>query len=167
MNRRISQAYYQSPLGAIVVEVDSGAVVSLRYVEDDVAAAATDTITQSHNNAITDTFRWLDVYFSGREPSFMPPIRLRGTAFQQKVWRELMAVPYGRTVSYGELGRRVGCRSAQAVGGAVGRNPVAVIVPCHRVVGADGSLTGYAYGLDRKRRLLQLEGILSSNQYSY
>lgn len=154
MNRRISQAYYQSPMGTIAVEADGGAVVSLRFVEE------TDGLADSQIDEFSKVFRWLDVYFSGREPSSMLPVRLQGTSFQQKVWQELLTIPYGQTVTYGELARRVGCRSARAVGGAVGRNPVAIIVPCHRVVGADGSLTGYAYGLDRKCRLLQMEGIL-------
>lgn len=101
--------------------------------------------------------RWLDRYFDGGTPEGIPPLRLEGTPFQQRVWQELMHIPYGRTVSYGQLAERIGCRSAQAVGGAVGRNPVAIIVPCHRVVGADGTLTGFAYGLERKRWLLTHE----------
>ena len=111
------------------------------------------------------TFRWLDIYFSGREPDLMPPLSLKGTPFQQRVWKELLTIPYGQTVTYGELARRLGCRSAQAVGGAVGRNPISIIVPCHRVVGAcygvgsadNGSLTGYAGGIEKKRALLGME----------
>ena len=87
----------------------------------------------------------------------MPSLSLRGTSFQQRVWKELLTIPYGQTVTYGELARRLGCRSAQAIGGAVGRNPISIIVPCHRVVGADSSLTGYAAGLDRKEWLLHWE----------
>ena len=106
--------------------------------------------------------RWLGIYFSGRivetfHETSLPLLSLRGTPFQQRVWKEILTIPYGQTVTYGELARRLGCRSAQAVGGAVGRNPISIIVPCHRVVGADGSLTGYAGGLDRKRALLELE----------
>ena len=105
--------------------------------------------------------RWLDAFLAGEEPAFTPPLHLRGTPFQQRVWRLLLEVPYGTTTTYGELARRLsegGRRmSPQAVGQAVGRNPVALVVPCHRVVGADGSLTGYAYGLELKRRLLSLE----------
>lgn len=104
-----------------------------------------------------ETRRWLDGYFSGMNPGFLPPLNPQGTPFQQKVWRELLNIPYGTTVSYGEIARRIGCRSAQAIGQAVHRNPIAIIIPCHRVIGADGSLTGYASGLDMKRRLLQLE----------
>ena len=107
------------------------------------------------------TRQWLDAYFAGTIPQAMPPLMFRGTAFQQHVWAELLTVPYGQTVTYGELARRLGVHSAQAVGGAVGRNPISIIVPCHRVVGSDGSLTGYAGGLDRKRALLQLEQKIS------
>lgn len=104
-----------------------------------------------------ETRRWLDCYFSGKDPGFLPPLNPQGTPFQQKVWQELLNIPYGTTVSYGEIARRIGCRSAQAIGQAVHRNPIAIIIPCHRVIGADGSLTGYASGLDMKRCLLQLE----------
>ena len=105
--------------------------------------------------------RWLDCYFSGHCPDFLPPLALQGTPFQRRVWRALMDIPYGATTTYGALARSVGCRSAQAVGQAVGRNPVAIIVPCHRVVGSDGTLTGYAYGLERKEYLLKLESTVS------
>ena len=110
-----------------------------------------------------DAFRWLDIYFSGRDPGFTPRMELRGTPFRKEVWEILLGIPYGSTMTYGEIaeivGRRRGIRrmSAQAVGGAVGHNPVSLIVPCHRVIGAGGALTGYAGGLDLKRRLLQLE----------
>ena len=104
-----------------------------------------------------DVCRWLDSYFAGEKPTFDIPLSLQGSDFQLRVWHELLTIPYGHTIPYGELARRIGCRSAQAVGGAVSRNPVVIIVPCHRVVGADGSMTGYAYGLNRKQYLLQLE----------
>ena len=87
----------------------------------------------------------------------MPPINQSGTGFQLRVWKALLDIPYGQTISYGELARRIGCRSAQAIGQAVGRNPIAIIVPCHRVIGSDGSLVGYEWGLERKQYLLQLE----------
>ena len=104
-----------------------------------------------------ETRRWLDIYFSGHKPNFTPSLLLQGTAFQKHVWVALLSIPYGQTVTYGELARRLGCRSAQAVGGAVGRNPISIIVPCHRVIGANDNLTGYAGGLDKKRALLTLE----------
>ena len=102
-------------------------------------------------------FRWLDLYFAGQAPDLAPRLRPEGTAFQHRVWQELMKIPYGETATYGAIARRVGCRSAQAVGQAIGRNPIAIIIPCHRVVGAEGRLTGYAYGVERKRRLIEME----------
>lgn len=141
---------YSSPLGNMLVECDGSALTSLRFATAADAAVST--------NIPADIQRWLDCYFNGSRPDYVPPLKLQGTAFQQRVWSELLAIPYGRTTTYGEIARRIGCRSAQAVGQAVGRNPIAVVVPCHRVVGADGTLTGYAYGLELKRRLLELEG---------
>ena len=111
-----------------------------------------------------ETKRWLDIYFSGREPDFMPPIHMIGSPFQRSVWEILRQIPYGRTTTYGEVAKRLAAErglsrmSAQAVGGAVGHNKISIIIPCHRVVGAGGSLTGYAGGVDKKLRLLQLEG---------
>ena len=113
--------------------------------------------------ALAEAARWLDAYFSGREPDFLPPLHPHGTAFQRAVWDILRSIPYGQTMTYGEIARRLAAQqglshmSAQAVGGAVGHNPISLIVPCHRVVGANGSLTGYAGGVERKLRLLQIE----------
>lgn len=104
-----------------------------------------------------ETRRWLDLYFSGKKPEFTPPLKPQGTPFQQKVWHELLTIPYGETTTYGAIARRIDCRSAQAIGQAVHNNPIAIIIPCHRVIGADGSLTGYASGLEVKQQLLQLE----------
>ena len=106
------------------------------------------------------------MYFSGREPDFAVPLRPSGTPFQQEVWAALREIPYGQTTTYGAIARQMAARrglprlSAQAVGGAVGRNPICILVPCHRVLGADGSLTGYAGGVERKRWLLESEGAL-------
>ena len=107
--------------------------------------------------------RWLDIYFSGREPDFTPPLHPVGSAFQQAVWALLLGIPYGETTTYGTLARKLAEKqglthmSAQAVGGAVGHNDISLIIPCHRVVGANGSLTGYAGGIDKKIKLLELE----------
>lgn len=102
----------------------------------------------------------LQAYFAGRRLVFDLPLALEGTTFQQAVWADLLKIPFGQTISYGELAERVHAPSAvRAVGAAVGRNPVSIIVPCHRVIGRDGDLTGYAGGLDRKTALLQLEGV--------
>ena len=110
-----------------------------------------------------DTRLWLDLYFGGEKPDFIPSLNPQGTLFQQKVWRELLTIPYGQTTTYGAIAKRLNCRSAQAVGQAIHRNPIAIIIPCHRVIGADGSLTGYAAGLDFKRELLKLENGLIPN----
>lgn len=113
----------------------------------------------------TEVKRWLDIYFFGREPDFMPPVHMIGSDFQLSVWKLLTQIPYGETTTYGELAKRIAAErglprmSAQAVGGAVGHNEISIIVPCHRVVGTGGSLTGYAGGVDRKRKLLTLEGV--------
>ena len=112
---------------------------------------------------LTEAKRWLDVYFSGKMPDFMPPLHPIGSDFRQEVWALLLQIPYGQTVTYGELARQLAEKqgrprmSAQAVGGAVGHNKISIIIPCHRVVGTGGSLTGYAGGIDRKVKLLALE----------
>lgn len=114
---------------------------------------------------LQETRRWLDIYFSGEIPTFLPRLSLKGTPFQMAVWEELLAIPYGTTTTYKEIAARVAERlgrkkmSAQAVGQAVGHNPVGIIVPCHRVIGSNGSLTGYAWGLPMKESLLRLESI--------
>lgn len=142
---------YHSPLGNIVLTSDGSALTGLRFAE------ATNGEQAQGIPPLADACRWLDLYFSGAKPDFTPRLAPRGTPFQQSVWRELLTIPYGQTVSYGHIANRLRCRSAQAVGGAVGRNPIALIIPCHRVIGSDGHLTGYAYGLDRKQWLLSHE----------
>ena len=142
---------YHSPLGDIVLTSDGSALTGLRFVEDPCGKLVQDI------PALADACRWLDLYFDGSQPDFTPRFAPMGTPFQLSVWRELLTIPYGQTVSYGHIARRLRCRSAQAVGGAVGHNPIALIIPCHRVIGSDGHLTGYAYGLDRKQWLLSHE----------
>ena len=113
--------------------------------------------------AFAETVKWLDVYFSGEEPDFLPPIALHTTPFRREVCEIMLTIPYGETMSYGEIAALIAQRrgidrmSAQAVGGAVGHNPISIIIPCHRVIGTDGSLTGYAGGLNKKAALLKLE----------
>ena len=114
---------------------------------------------------LEDTKKWLDLYFSGEEPNFTPKLKLEGTEFRREVWKILLKIPYGETLSYKDIAEKLMASgkyermSSQAVGGAVGHNPISIIVPCHRVVGTSGSLTGYAGGLARKVRLLELEGV--------
>lgn len=152
---------YDSPLGEIVLTGDDTALTGLWFRDRRPCPAG---LEWGNTPVLRQTERWLDLYFGGEEPDFTPPLALRGTAFRRIVWELLLSeLPYGRTVTYGELASRTAARlgraamSAQAVGGAVGQNPILLIVPCHRVIGADGSLIGYAGGLDRKRRLLELE----------
>lgn len=141
---------YSSPIGALELAFDGPVLTSLHLT------LAGPRIPAPASPSNVPAIRWLDCYFSGREPDFIPPLEPQGTPFQRRVWQELLKVPYGHTVTYGELARRIGCRSAQAVGQALNRNPIAIIIPCHRVVAASG-LGGYAYGPDIKRKLLNLE----------
>ena len=112
---------------------------------------------------LAETKRWLDIYFTGREPGFLPPLHPIGSAFRQSVWELLLRIPYGQTTTYGEIARQLAAKrglariSAQAVGGAVGHNEISILIPCHRVVGMSGSLTGYASGISKKAKLLELE----------
>ena len=159
-----SFARYGSPFGGITLEGSGDALTGLWF---DCQRPAGCSWREGAWLPIFDgAFRWLDIYFSGKLPGFTPVLELAGTPFQREVWSILLEIPYGRTVSYGEIAARVarqrGLRrmSAQAVGGAVGRNPVSLIVPCHRVIGADGNLVGYAGGLGLKSSLLHLEGII-------
>jgi len=157
-------SHYASPLGGMTLVSDGTALVGLYFDGQKYAAEGLDaTHTQKNLPIFEEALRWLDVYFSGRKPDFTPPTAPAGTAFQQSVWEILRTIPYGETTTYGAIARRIeqntGCRmSAQAVGGAVGRNPISILIPCHRVVGTNGNLTGYAGGIDKKERLLRWEG---------
>ena len=117
------------------------------------------------NKNFDETKKWLDIYFSREEPKFTPKLNIRGSEFRKDVWKILLEIPYGKTLTYKAIAEKLVMSgkyermSAQAVGGAVGHNPISIIIPCHRVVGASGSLTGYAGGLDRKVKLLELEGL--------
>lgn len=156
-------AHYMSPLGGLTMASDGTALIGLWFDNQRFHALCLSPEHEERPNLplFEDVRRWLDAYFSGLKPEFTPPLTLRGTDFQKLVWNKLLEIPYGCTVTYGDIAHRLGCRSAQAVGGAVGHNNISLIIPCHRVVGADGSLTGYAAGIDKKRRLLQLESGLS------
>lgn len=159
-------SHYASPLGGMTLVSDGTALVGLYFDGQKYAAEGLDaTRTQKNLPIFEEARRWLDVYFSGRKPDFTPPTAPAGTAFQQSVWEILLTIPYGETTTYGAIAQRIkqntGRRmSAQAVGGAVGRNPISILIPCHRVVGTNGSLTGYAGGIDKKAYLLRIEEIL-------
>lgn len=152
---------YDSPLGEMTMSSNGTSLTGL-WFERQRHAPAPDPETKdlTHSAEIPifqQTREWLDIYFSGREPGFTPPLLLRTTPFRKAVWEELLTIPFGQTSTYGDIARRIGCTSARAVGGAVGHNPIALIIPCHRIIGADGTLTGYAAGIDRKAWLLRLE----------
>ena len=150
--------HYDSPLGGITLASDGEALTGLWF---DGQKYFADTLDAEHEEQPLPVFdeavRWLDLYFGGEVPDFTLELSPRGSAFRRRVWDALLAIPYGHTTTYGEIAKKLGCKSAQAVGGAVGRNPVSLLIPCHRVLGADGSLTGYAGGVDKKRSLLRLE----------
>lgn len=157
--------HYDSPLGGITMSSDGQALTGLlfdneKYFGETIPAEG----TERDLPAFAETVRWLDVYFSGKDPGFLPPIALHTTPFRREVCEIMLTIPYGETMSYGEIAsiiakrRGIKSMSAQAVGGAVGHNPISLIIPCHRVIGTDGSLTGYAGGIDKKRWLLKLEG---------
>ncbi len=158
-------AHYLSPLGDITLASDGTALVGLWFDgQQHFGSTLCDDHVESPDLPIfVETRRWLDTYFSGVEPDFTPPLSLRGTDFQQEVWHMLLSIPYGQTLTYVAIARSISAQrsgrpmAAQAVGGAVGHNPISLIIPCHRVVGSNGSLTGYAAGLHRKAHLLQME----------
>ena len=156
---------YRSPLGDLLLATDEEGLTGLWFVgQKHYANGLPDENIWQETKILTETRRWLDTYFSGEEPKFTPPLHSVGTAFRQAVWKILLQIPYGQTVTYGEIAQQfaaeqgISTMSAQAVGGAVGHNKISIIIPCHRVIGADGSLTGYAGGIDKKIALLRLEG---------
>jgi methylated-DNA-[protein]-cysteine S-methyltransferase len=151
-----------SPLGELLLVGDGRALHGL-YMQEGRTARPVDSDWEAAPERFAEARTQLREYFAGRRTAFDLPLELSGSPFQRRVWRALQDIPYGETISYGEQARRIG-RPAdpRAVGQANGRNPIAVIVPCHRVIGADGSLTGYGGGVERKRLLLELEaGVLS------
>jgi len=148
---------HPSPIGPLTLIARDGHLTNL-VMEDQVHAVSAPPGSHRDDAAFADVRSQLDEYFAGSRTAFDVPVRLEGTEFQRAVWAELCAIPYGSTISYGELARRVGNpKASRAVGLANGRNPVAVIVPCHRVIAGDGTLGGYGGGLDRKAALLGLE----------
>lgn len=147
---------------------DGDALVGL-WLEGQESSA--EVLDQEHEEkrlpVFDETCRWLDIYFTGKDPGFTPKLKMRTSAFRKKVWEIMLTIPFGQTMTYGEIAARIAREegvkrmSAQAVGGAVGHNLISLIIPCHRVVGTNGSLTGYGGGIDKKVRLLQLEQSLS------
>ncbi len=153
-------SHYASPLGDILLAADYTGLTGLWFAGQKYFAAKLEAdAAEQETPVIAAVKRWLDAYFAGRAPEIDFPLHLTGTDFQKRVWDMLRAIPYGETITYGgiaqQLGSSRGC--AQAVGGAVGHNPISIIVPCHRVVGKDASLTGYAGGTGKKAYLLDME----------
>lgn len=157
--------HYDSPLGGITIASNGSELTGLWFDGQRYFAEWLSNENEEQQLPIFEqTANWLDIYFSGKEPDFTPPLHLAASDFRMEVWRILQTIPYGKTMTYGEIAKIIAAKrgsatmSAQAVGGAVGHNPISLIVPCHRVIGSDNSLTGYAGGVDIKRKLLALEG---------
>lgn len=158
--------HYSSALGGITMASNGTHLTGLWFDGQKYFADTLQNPVQEKSLPVfEDTCRWLDIYFSGKEPGFTPPIQMRTTPFRKQVWEIMLQIPYGHTMTYGEIASKIAKQnglkkmSAQAVGGAVGHNSISLIIPCHRVVGANGKLTGYAGGLDKKIYLLKLEGV--------
>lgn len=156
--------HYNSPLGGILLSADEIGLTGLWFNGQKYFARSLPAgYTEQNTPALSEAKRWLEVYFTGKKPDFMPPLHIVGSAFRRAVWEILLQIPYGKTTTYGEIARQLAEKqklprmSAQAVGGAVGHNEISIIIPCHRVVGTNGSLTGYAGGIDKKIKLLELE----------
>lgn len=157
---------YESPLGEILLASDGEALIGLWFVGQKYFAR---TLSSDHIESDLPIFHqvveWLDCYFGGNNPGFIPPLHLNGTPFQLAVWHILQQIPYGKVVTYNDIAKEIARErgknnmSAHAVGGAVGHNPISIILPCHRVVGSNGNLTGYAGGIDKKIKLLEIEHI--------
>lgn len=155
---------YESPLGSMVMTADKAGLSGLWFEGQKYSALY---LRKEHEErelpVFAQTKKWLDMYFSGKEPDVKVPLHFTGSDFQKEVWEILYQIPYGKTTTYGAIAKKIALKrglarmSAQAVGGAVARNEISVIVPCHRVVGENGSLTGYAGGIDKKIALLKLE----------
>ena len=167
--------HYQSPLGAMTMSSNGQFLTALWFdcqkqnncsLEKD-----QEKIDNTTDHVFKETEKWLDTYFRGIVPNFMPPILIDGTEFQETVWDILLSIQYGEIITYGQIADKIAkergleCMSAQAVGGAVSHNPIALIIPCHRVVGKNNNLTGYAGGLEKKIELLKLEGVDTRGMY--
>lgn len=163
---------YRSPLGEILLSADDIGITGLWFTGQKYYALYLDKENEEREIPIfKEAKKWLDLYFNGKEPNFKLPLHFTGTDFQNEVWEILYTIPYGKLITYGEIANILAKRraltrmSAQAVGGAVGHNQISIIVPCHRVVGSNGSLTGYAGGVKRKKYLLELEKADISNLF--
>lgn len=158
--------YYCSPIGKMLLAADGTNLTGLWFEGGKFYDAVLDSEHEEKELPVFEIVKkWLDIYFTGKNPDFTPPVHLQGSPFRMMVWDILKEIPYGQTMTYNEIAKHIAKAkglqrmSAQAVGGAVAHNPVSIIIPCHRVIGSDGSLTGYAGGIDKKVKLLQYEGV--------
>lgn len=165
--------YYESPLGKLLLSADDIGLTGVWFEEQKYfAQGLKEPYEEKELPVFEDTKRWLTIYFSGKAPDFTVPFHFIGTDFQKAVWEILRSIPYGKTMTYGEIAKQIALQkgishmSAQAVGGAVGHNKISILVPCHRVVGTNGNLTGYAGGMDKKVKLLTLEGVDMENFFT-
>ena len=158
-NTMNSYSLINSPIGDIMLVADNSALIGIYFVGcDHIPAASGRWTLDPKHPVLQQAATQLDEYFAGKRTEFSLPLHLAGTEFQEKVWREIARIPYGETISYSDLAKRAGATHAiRAVGTSTGRNPVSIVIPCHRVVGKDGNMRGFAGGLERKRRLLDLE----------
>ena len=157
--------HYDSPLGGITMASDGTALIGLWFDGQKYFADVLDAEHEEKPLPIFEqTDKWLDIYFSGKAPDFTPPLNMKTTEFRKTVWNIMLSIPFGQTMTYGQIAAQIAKQkgletmSAQAVGGAVGHNAISLMIPCHRVVGANGNLTGYAGGIDKKVKLLEMEG---------
>jgi len=157
------QSYYNSPAGILLINASEEGITELSFVKE----TSQNSIVTDSNPLISECISQLEEYFSGTRKTFSIPLNPRGTDFQKQVWAELQNIPLGKTTSYLELAKKLGdAKKIRAVGGANSKNPIAIIVPCHRVIGSDGSMTGYAGGMDKKRWLLQFEGSIQQDLFT-
>ena len=150
--------HYTSPVCKITIASDGDALIGL-WFNGQKYFASTLRITPEEKliPIFEETIKWLDIYFNGKVPNFTPTLSIRASVFQNEVYKVLLSIPYGQTLSYGAIAQRINCKSAQAVGSAVAHNPISIIIPCHRVIGKNGDMTGYAGGVDKKVKLLEME----------
>lgn len=152
---------YDSPIGKILIQ-NKGKYLTGLYIEGQKNFNTVKELQQK-NAVLEQTKTWLNIYFSGKQPDFTPPLLLESTDFRKAVWNILLTIPFGQTMTYKQIAQMIAQQrgitnmSAQAIGGAVSHNPISIIVPCHRVIGSNGSLTGYAGGIDKKEKLLSIE----------
>lgn len=158
--------HYPSPVGLLTICSNENALTALNFEESRYSEAYPLSDSNILSKPVIDAIRWLNIYFSGKIPDFIPETQLTGSPFRLEVWNIIREIPYGQTTTYGEIARKIAQKrniprmSAQAVGGAVGHNPIGIIIPCHRVIGADNSLTGFSGGLNKKITLMKIEHIL-------